>query len=258
MTDSVLAAQLMTVREFTQTAADMATTLGKLRTIGYEAVEMVAPGDGEFHAYELRNMCEAAGIAVCSTHCQFIRLRDDTPAVIEEHQIIGCRNIVVSSMPEEYRSSADGYLRFAREAEEVGQKLFQAGFTFSYHNHSFEFERFDGRLGIDIILERTDAKHVLAQVDTFWVQHAGGDPVKWIEKLSGRTVLIHLKDMSVRGQGQIFCEVGEGNLSWPDILRAAQRSGVRWYIVEQDQCERDPFESVAISFRNLRAMGIGR
>ena len=219
---------------------------------------MPAPGEGEFPAVELQKMCEAAGIAVCATHCDFDRLRDDMAAVIEEHEIIGCANIVVSSMPDEYRGSAEGFSRFARDAEQVARKLTQAGYTFAYHNHSFEFERFGGRVGMDIIYEQTDAKHVLAELDTYWVQHGGGDPVKWIERLSGRMVMMHLKDMTMRGSRQIFGEVGEGNLNWPDIVRAAQRSGVRWYIVEQDQCERDPFESLEISFRNLRAMGVGQ
>ena len=256
MTESVLAAELMTVREFTKTADDMAATLVRLRAIGYEAVEMGWPT--QFTAVEFQKMCEAAGIAVCSTHCDFRRLRDDIEAVIEEHQVIGCPNIAVGAMPDEYRRGADGFLQFARDADQVGRKLTQAGYTFSYHNHSFEFERFDGRLGMDIIFEHTDPKHVLAQLDTYWVSHAGGDPVRWIERLSGRMLLMHLKDMSVRGQRQVFSEVGEGNLSWPDIVPAAQRSGVRWYIVEQDQCERDPFESLEISFGNLRAMGVGR
>ena len=157
MTDSVLAAQLMTVREFTKTADGLATTLGRLRAIGYEAVQIPAPGDGDFPAEELRRMCDAAGIEVCSTHCEFERLRDDLAAVIEEHETIGCTNIAVSSMSEDYPHTADGFLQFASDAEQVGRKLTQAGYTFSYHNHSFEFERFGGRLGHDIIFEETDA-----------------------------------------------------------------------------------------------------
>jgi hypothetical protein len=31
---------------------------------------------------------------------------------------------------------------------------------------------------------------------------------------------------------------------------------VQWYAVEQDVCHRDPFESMAISLRNLKAMGL--
>jgi sugar phosphate isomerase/epimerase len=53
-----------------------------------------------------------------------------------------------------------------------------------------------------------------------------------------------------------MAEVGEGNLNWPRILDAAKKAGVEWYIVEQDICERDPFDSLKISLENLKAMGI--
>jgi hypothetical protein len=46
-------------------------------------------------------------------------------------------------------------------------------------------------------------------------------------------------------------------MNWPAILQAAEEGGVEWYLVEQDECYgRDPFESLAISYRNLRAMGL--
>jgi sugar phosphate isomerase/epimerase len=55
---------------------------------------------------------------------------------------------------------------------------------------------------------------------------------------------------------QRFAEIGEGNLNWPAIMQAAQESGVEWYLVEQDRSyERDPFESLAISYRNLKSWG---
>jgi sugar phosphate isomerase/epimerase len=257
MTNSMIAAQLMTVREFTETAAGMAQTLVRLREIGYEVVQINSPSGNKFTAADLRKMCDSAGITVCSTHCEFDRLRDETEAVIEEHEILGCASIVVSNMTDDYPRSGDGFLRFAKDAEQVARKLKQAGIGFSYHNHSFEFQRFEGQFGLDIIFENTDANYVQAEIDTYWVQHGGCDPVKWIEKLSGRLPSIHLKDMAMRGSRQIKCEVGEGSLNWPDIIRAAQGSGVRWYIVEQDQCERDPFDSVEISFRNLKSMDIG-
>jgi sugar phosphate isomerase/epimerase len=54
----------------------------------------------------------------------------------------------------------------------------------------------------------------------------------------------------------VMAEVGEGNLNWPAILTACREAGVRWYLVEQDVCRRDPFESLGISLRNLKTMGI--
>jgi sugar phosphate isomerase/epimerase len=54
----------------------------------------------------------------------------------------------------------------------------------------------------------------------------------------------------------VMAEVGEGNLNWPGILAACKEANVEWYAVEQDICPGDPFESLAISYRNLAAMGL--
>ena len=55
---------------------------------------------------------------------------------------------------------------------------------------------------------------------------------------------------------QAMAEVGEGNMNFPAILDACKEIGVEWYAVEQDICQRDPFESLAISLRNLQALGL--
>ena len=60
----------------------------------------------------------------------------------------------------------------------------------------------------------------------------------------------------MRGREQLMAEVGEGNLNWPAILEACKAAGVEWYIIEQDVCQRDPLESLGISLRNVRAMGL--
>jgi sugar phosphate isomerase/epimerase len=97
-----------------------------------------------------------------------------------------------------------------------------------------------------------------AEIDVYWIQAGGGDPAAWIRKCAGREPLLHLKDMAVGpGREQRMAEIGEGNMNWSAILQAAEESGVEWYLVEQDHCYgRDPFESLAISYRNLRAMGL--
>ena len=53
-----------------------------------------------------------------------------------------------------------------------------------------------------------------SELDTYWIQHGGGDPAAWIRKLKGRADIIHLKDMAMDGRTQLFAEVGEGNLNW--------------------------------------------
>jgi sugar phosphate isomerase/epimerase len=85
------------------------------------------------------------------------------------------------------------------------------------------------------------------------VQHGGGDPVAWCKKLKGRLPLLHMKDYTVNAANQVtFAEIGHGNLNWKKIVAAAEKSGCQWFIVEQDTCPGDPFESLRQSFDYIR------
>jgi sugar phosphate isomerase/epimerase len=107
-----------------------------------------------------------------------------------------------------------------------------------------------------MLLDKLSPK-IWFEIDTYWIAHGGGDPIQWIEKVAGRIPCVHFKDMGVRNdRAQFMAEVGVGNLNWAGIIGACKRAGVRWYIVEQDVCYRDPFESVKTSLENLRAMGL--
>ena len=253
MAASQLAAQLYTVRDFTNTPADIATTMKKVKQLGYDAVQCSALG--VIDAHELKRIVDGEGLTICATHTDYDRMRDEPQAVIDEHNLWGCKHAAIGGLPQEYRS-AEGYARFAKEASEVGKRLAEGGLTFSYHNHSFELEKFNGRTGLELLYEESDPKYFNSELDTYWIQHGGGDPAAWIRKLKGRADIIHLKDMAMDGRTQLFAEVGEGNLNWSAILDACKEADVEWYIIEQDTCQRDPFESLGISLRNLKEMGL--
>lgn len=258
MPSSVLAAQLYTIRQFTQTISSFAESMAKIRKIGYRAVQV--SGIGPIAHEEVRRITQDQGLTICITHLGFDTIRSSTEAVIEQHQLWGCKHVAVGSMPGEYRTGEDGYRRFAHDASEVGQKLAKGGLTFSYHNHSFEFMRFGGRTGLEILFAESDARYLKAELDTYWVQHGGGDVADWVRRMKNRMPVVHLKDMAVMTEGwnvqQVMAEIGEGNLNWHEILKACKEAGVEWYAVEQDECQRDPFESLQISYQNLRAMGL--
>ena len=259
MTPTVLAAQLYTIREFTQTRADFAASMKKIRDIGYKAVQVSAIGDIS-HA-DVKRIADDNGLTICNTHISCERLQNDLEAVIAQHKLWNCRHVALGSMPPEWRGSAAGYQAFAEIASRIGEKLAAAGLSFSYHNHSFEFIKFGGRSGLEIFYDESDPKYVQAEIDTYWIQHGGADPVAWIDKMAHRMPVIHLKDMvmlpSDVGRPQpAMAEVGEGNMNFAGILHACRRAGVEWYAVEQDICQRDPFESLAISYKNLQSMGL--
>ncbi|MXX12185.1 MAG: sugar phosphate isomerase/epimerase [Gemmatimonadetes bacterium] len=256
MPHTMIAAQMYTVRDFTKTISDIVESVKKVKAIGYDAMQV--SGFGPIDPAELKKIADDNDIEICATHTGFDRMRDDTQAVIDEHHLWNCKYPAIGSLPASYREDGEaGYIRFAKDASEVGHKLADAGLTFAYHNHNFEFQKFGNRTALEIILQETDPKAVQLEIDVYWVQAGGGDPAEWIRKANTRIDLVHVKDMAIEGRETRFAEVGEGNLNWPAIFEAGRESGTRWYIVEQDRCyDRDPFDSLKISYDNLRAMGL--
>jgi sugar phosphate isomerase/epimerase len=253
MKQPVVAAQLYTVRDFTQSPEGLAASMVKIRGIGYQSVEGTPFAD----AAPFKTMLDRAGLVLCGTHTGIEPLRADLAAVVERHRICDTKYITISSMPREDREGGEpGFRRFAREASEVGKRLADAGLVLSYHNHSFEFARFGNRTGLDIIYGESDPRYLKAQLDVYWIQHGGGDPAAWCRKLANRMEVVHLKDMEVAENGPTYAEVGNGNMNMRAVLDACAEAKVRWYIVEQDLCRRDPFESLALSYQYLSGQGL--
>jgi sugar phosphate isomerase/epimerase len=254
MTLPVVAAQLYTLRDYVKTAADFAGTAKKVRALGYTAVQV--SGIGPIADGDVKAALDDAGLACCITHVRTPWPWPDLDAVIAQHKLWKCPNVAIGSMPGPYRADEAGVRRFAAEANEVGRKLHEAGLTFSYHNHSFEFVRYGRRTALELLYQETDPRYLKAELDTYWVQHGGGDPAAWIRKMKNRMPVVHFKDMTVLNDQPAMAEIGEGNLNWPAILDACREANVAWCAVEQDVCQRNPFESLKISYNNLKAMGL--
>ena len=261
MSHPKLTAQLYTVRDFCKTLADFDASMKKVADIGYTAVQV--SGIGPIPHEDVKAVTDKYGLKIVITHVGFDYLQNDIDAAIAQHKLWECPNVAVGSMPRPYHEMGEeGFHQFAKDATEVGKKLADAGLTFSYHNHSFEFVRFGKKTGLDIIYEESDPRYLQAEIDTYWIQHGGGDVVAWIKRMKDRMPVIHFKDMvMIRGEQmwsmqQTMAEIGEGNLNWPKIIKACKKANVEWYAIEQDRCMRDPFESLKISYDNLRAMGV--
>jgi sugar phosphate isomerase/epimerase len=248
----MIAAELYTLRDSLRDPDAIAAGLRRVRDMGYEGVELA--GLGPIEPERLRDLLDQIGLVACSAHVRWERLRDETDAAVSDCRTWGCDHVAVPVMPAEYRDGA-GYASFAAEASEVAARLRAAGIRLSYHNHAFEMERFNGASGLEILYRSGDPELLGAQIDTYWIQYGGGSPSRWIRTLGSRMPTIHIKDMDVANGDPVMAEVGEGNLDWPDVLSACREAGVGWLIVEQDYCRRDPFESLAISRRNLTTLG---
>ena len=255
MSRPVLGAQLYTVCEYTQTLEDLDNTLAKISDIGYKAIQISALGPIEPTA--VRELADKYSLVIGATHMAWDRFLNDLDAVIEEHKIWGCKNAAIGSLPREYRNG-EGVQRFIDELVPVSKRLGREGMTFSYHNHEREFLRYGGKTWMELLFEGTDADVLNFELDTYWVQFGGADPIAWLEKCAGRMPVIHYKDMMVTGdRSQRFAAIGEGNLNWAGIVKATVAGGVDFVFIEQDDCYGDdPFECLATSYNNLKAMGL--
>ncbi|GIP40149.1 sugar phosphate isomerase [Paenibacillus sp. J31TS4] len=252
------AAQLYTLRDYLKTPEDVEATLKRVKEIGYRAVQV--SGLGPIDPHRLKEMADREGLTICATHIGFGELTDKLDEVIAQHRLWDCRYVGLGGMPMEYRSNEEGYRTFASIATEIGRKLRDAGLTFVYHNHDFEFAKWGERTGLQLLLEETEPEAVNFELDVYWVQEGGGDPVEWIRKVEGRMKVVHLKDMLITADREKrFAEVGEGNLNFVRILEACRETGVEWGAVEQDQCYgRDPFACLETSLRHLDRLGLDR
>lgn len=250
-----IAAQLYTLRDFLKTEEDIASTLQKVKDIGYNAVQN--SGLGPISPEALKAIADRVGIHICATHIPFADMTDKLDQVVATHKLWNCKYAGIGGLPGEYRTSAEGYATFAEKASEVARNMKAAGLQFVYHNHAFEFTKWNGKSGMDILFEQSDASAFGFELDVHWVQAGGADPIEWIHKVKGRMQVVHLKDFTVTPSGERqFAEIGEGNMNFRAILQACEETGVEWGAVEQDNCYgRDPFESLAISARNLKAIG---
>ncbi len=254
--------QMYTVRDHMKTKADLLTTLDKLSAIGLRSIQISVPGyiTAEELAEELkaRNMSADSGYMATAQHMAQL------DKALRETECFGTDVIRTNSIPEDMRGDADGYHRYAEILNQEGKACQSHGIRYIYHFHAFEFIRFGDTRGIDILLNETDPKAVYFQPDVFWLTNAGTEPSHSLRMFAGRAFWIHVKDYAIaKLQGAIesvpyqFAPVGEGNLHWSGIRQTATDMGIEKFVIEQDICTRDVFDSIAASYRNLRAMGIG-
>lgn len=250
MNNKLIAAQLYTLRDYLTTPEGIESSLKKVKEIGFNAIQ--ASGMGRIDPVLMRELALRLDLKICATHFPFDRIKNETQAVVNEHKTMDCEFVGIGSMPEEYPRTKEGYVRFAKDASLLGKKLAYHGLKLIYHNHNFEFQKYEGTTGLDILISESDPDSLGFEIDTYWVQSGGGSPEEWLKKVAGRIDVVHFKDMAIVDGKQEMAAIGEGNLDWPSIVRVCRDINVKWYAVEQDVCPRDPFDCLSSSLKYLQ------
>lgn len=250
-----IGAQLFTLRTYLQNERDLGRALERVAQIGYEAVQLSALGN--IAPKQIKHLCDENGLKIVLTHNPEHRFIHQIDALIEEHQLYGCKYVGLGMMSEKYHQPH--WLPFFKEDFEAAAiRLKEAGMRLMYHNHAFEFSRLpDGKTIMDHLLSMLPADLMGITADTYWLQFAGVDVKKWLSDHADRLPCVHLKDMTVSGFENRMAAVGYGNLDFSGILKILKDNGVTEYaLVEQDNCYgQSPFDCMEISYQHLKKLG---
>lgn len=253
MKSEQIAVQLYTLRDFTETPADFAATMKRVREIGYPAVELA--GIAGLTPAEAAKIVRDAALQICSSHESTEMILNQPQQVVDRLGEFGITHAVYAYPAGVEMSDVAQVGKMIAGLDAAGAVLRRAGMTLCYHNHALEYFQRDGRTVLDNIFALSSPEHLQAELDIHWVQAGGGDPAEACRRLAGRLPLLHVKDFTVTATGERkFAEVGHGNLNIPEILTAADAAGCKWFIVEQDTCPTDPFECIARSFNYLKGL----
>lgn len=192
---------------------------------------------------KFREVLLAAGLNPVSGHFGYDRWKDDLANVIAEAKALGLKYAGTA-----WINHSGGFKESdARDAialfNRVGAECARHGIQFFYHCHGYEFHPYQDGTLMDLLIRETDPKNVTFQMDTVWVFFPGQDPSAWLRKYPGRWELMHLKDLKkgvARGaltggtDPNNNVPLGQGQLDWPAILKAAQETGVKYYFIEDE------------------------
>jgi sugar phosphate isomerase/epimerase len=254
--------QLYTLRN--QINDDVKATIKAVADAGYKQVEPYGFPDAN-------PMIEAAkdnGLAVNSSHFAWDSVvnPDDKGVapfaeILENAKQTGLTDLVIPYLADRNRNTLDDYKQLCERCNKAAEQAKRAGIQLAYHNHAFEFKPFDGgKTGYDVMIEEF-SPDMQFEVDVFWIQVGGKDPVELIRKLKGRVSQLHLKDLNksidTPNYGSIppeaFEELGDGVIPMEPIIDVAAEAGVKICHVEQDHSPH-PIESIQQSMKHLTSL----
>ena len=244
-----IALQLYSIRDLMQ--EDFTGTIKKVSEAGYTGVEFA--GYYGMEAGEVRKILDDSGLLTAGSHDPIELLKKDPERAIDYALEIGNKYIICPYFPEFVQGDADSFRRAAGLFDEIGEKCSENGLRFGYHNHHFEFRNLGGQYGLDILLASTQPGLVFFELDTYWVQFAGLNPVEVIEKYKERCPLLHIKEMKDHEE-KVNTIIGKGIMDFKAIVTTAKKYNVGWYVVEQEYFEDDLIESVKEGCKYLESI----
>lgn len=220
---------------------DIPGTLDRIQAMGITEIE---GGSGRLPAEEYKKLCDARGISIPSTGASFDELEKDPQAVAETAKKLGSKFVMCAWVPhaEKGNFTIEDAQRAVTVFNKAGKVLRENGLTFCYHPHGYEFQPYGKGTLLDYIFDNTNPKDVYFELDVFWAQFGGGDPVALLKKYGKRWRLMHLKDMDPSTKKDLTggtnvennVPLGTGEIDMAGLLKEGRKIGIAHYFIEDE------------------------
>ena len=245
-----IALQLYTLRDLAK--QDLNGTLKRAADMGWRYVQW--SGMPDLPADQIRAVLDQAGLKCIAAHVSIEKFETKFDEEVAFWKTVGALDVAPGGMMKDCTANLDVWKKGARRLDALGEKLRAAGMRLSFHNHWMEFEKFpgDARTKHEILMAETKPAYLAAEIDIAWALAAGADPVALIRSLSGRCPLVHAKDVIPSpDKKHKLVPLGQGAVKWPDLFAAGRKSGIEWYIYEQDRGDGTPWDFTRASYEFL-------
>jgi sugar phosphate isomerase/epimerase len=253
-----VAVQTYTVRDHLKNPAAIEATFARLKELGVSAVELARIDFKPAEIAAVVRACQANDMQVGSSQITLGYLSKHFDWVVDFHRQLNCTNVAVSVLPISLIiGGVKKWYEFAKQLDELGARYADSGLNLLFHHHDFEFRKYDGKLGLDILLENTSPENLGLVIDTYWTQRGGKSPENMISDHAGRVKVVHLRDFMIRWKYFDLlpkdCELGQGNLDMRRIVQSCIDAKVEFMAIEQTSTK--PFDSIATSVKYLHDLG---
>ena len=243
MTTPKIGIQMYTLRD--HAAQNFTLTLERVAQMGVEGVEFA--GFGGMSASDLKALLERLNLQAAGAHFSSEQLFGGLQECVDYALELGLSTLVC---PYARFETGDEWLEFAARLETVAQTLRASGIRLLYHNHDHELtQKIGEKTVLDTLLKA--APSVGGELDVAWLEVGGYSAAEYLARYAARTPLIHLKDYRRGVQGVETVELGQGLTHLPAALETGK--GAQWWLIEQDYCAGDPFDSLKVSLDWLKA-----
>ncbi|MEP6734417.1 MAG: sugar phosphate isomerase/epimerase [Chryseolinea sp.] len=220
---------------------DIALTLDTIKRLGITNIEFSNLFGKP--AKEIRDLLDARGMRCTSFGVSYPDLVSKTTEVAENAKALGASFVRVAWIPHDSAFTIELAKKAVSDFNTAGMLLKeQYGLDFCYHNHGYEFQPYENGTFFDYIVAHTDPGFVSFELDILWAFHPGIDPADLLKKYGARFKLMHVKDLrkGIKGDfsGHTSVEndvaLGTGQINIPAIIKAAQKSGIVNYYIEDE------------------------